>query len=175
MCQKHLLPLKPFFYIACDQIIHSSIFLSLTQSSSLHHWFILSGWRTACHQVSCSFIPFLLSPPSFTYGGRFCSHLHFNNSEKRGLVYSFTSIILPSCAFPPPPCLFSCVFSCLLQLEAYSLVVHEERFFKNGHKGCQGQEGGHSVIDCRDLWPAPGTGRVAPRPCAYSRVSATAC
>lgn len=61
---------------------------------------------TYCPSLShCSFIPLLslhpLSPPSFTYGGKFCSTLHFNNSEKRGLVYSFTSSALPSCDHPP--------------------------------------------------------------------------
>lgn len=75
----------------------------------------------------------------------------------------------------PPFCLFSCVFSCLLQLEAHSLVVHEERVFFERPQRMPGTGGGHSVIDCRDLRPAPGTGRVAPRPSGYSGVSATAC
>ena len=80
---------------------------------------------------------------------------------------------------PVPPsshpfCLFSCVFSCLLQLEAHSLVVHEERVFFERPQRMPGTGGGHSVIDCRDLRPAPGTGRVAPRPSGYSGVSATA-
>lgn len=43
-------------------------------------------------------------------------------------------------------------------------------FFLNGHKACQGQEGGHSVIDCRDLRPALGTRQVALGPCGYSVV-----
>jgi len=88
---------------------------------------------------------------------------HFNNREKRGLVYSSTS------PHAPPSSLFFFVSPCLLQPEAYSLVVHEEGFYfssppppLNGHKGRRGQEGGHSVIDCRDLRPAPGSGADCP-------------
>lgn len=107
---------------------------------------IHSAGLTYCLSLShSSFIPLLslhpLSPPSFTYSGRFCSPLHFNNSEKRGLMYSPPPPSPPVPTSSPPLCLFSCVFSCLLQLEAYSMVVHEEKVFLNGHKGCRGQEG----------------------------------
>lgn len=98
-----------------------------------------------------SLAPLWLCPPSFTYGDRFCSHLNFNNSEKRGLVYSFTSFILPSCALPPPPLpFFLCLF---LSFAAGSLFTGSSwrEVFKNSHKGCQGQEGG-SLCDWLS-WP----------------------
>lgn len=140
-----------------------------------------SAGLTYCPSSShCSFIPLLslhpLSPPSFTYGGRFCSPSISITVRREALCIH--SPPPPSPPVPPPSspplCLFSCVFSCPLQLEAYSLVVHEERIFFEWPQRMAGTGGGHCVIDCRDLRPALGTRRVAPRPCGYSGASATA-
>lgn len=62
-----------------------------------------------------------------------------------------------SCIHPPPRLFL--VFSCPLQLEAYSVVVHKEGrvLFLNGHKGCQGQEGRGVRESVCDWLPWPPT------------------
>ena len=108
---------------------------------------VLSGWRAARHPVTwllwfstvsilCPLLPLPTAagfvPPSISITVRreaLCIHSPPPPSPP----------VLPS---SPPLCLFSCVFSCLLQLEAYSLVVHEERLFYEWPQRMPGTGGG---------------------------------
>lgn len=100
--------------------------------------------------------PALLSLHLLPIVAGFVSFVHFNNSEKRGLPPLLSPLL--SCPLP-----FSCVCSCPLQLEAYSLLVHEESFFYEWPQRMSEKEGGKESLCDWLSWPLTCLGRSCPK------------